>query len=105
MNQWAGGANAAGAEKQRLDEPPVVYMRCSEHGVERFFLADMMCTRCEREYLGILNADEFITLGDGESGSGSGSGSGSDEDGAGAAAAGRPLSISKARRKSSFAFH
>ena len=90
MNQWAGGG-----KEERLDEPPIVYMRCSEHGVERFFLADMMCTKCERENLGIINEDDFVALGrDGASGS----------DGEKEAEQARPRT-SSVRRKSSFAFH
>jgi hypothetical protein len=32
-------------------EPPLVVLECDEHGVENFFLADMMCVKCEEELL------------------------------------------------------
>jgi hypothetical protein len=32
-------------------EPPLVVLECDEHGVEKFFLADMMCVKCEEELL------------------------------------------------------
>ena len=39
----------AGAKEENVLEPPCVYMECDEHGVERFFLADLRCAKCEEE--------------------------------------------------------
>ena len=39
----------AGAKEDDVTEPPCVYMECDEHGVERFFLSDLRCMKCEED--------------------------------------------------------
>ena len=39
----------SGAKEENVAEPPCVHMECDEHGVERFFLADLRCAKCEQE--------------------------------------------------------
>ena len=39
----------AGAKEDDASQPPCVHMECDEHGVERFYLADLRCVKCEEE--------------------------------------------------------
>jgi len=41
-------------------EPPTLWMRCDEHGIEQAFAADFMCVKCEEEHHGYLSGDGYV---------------------------------------------
>jgi len=47
LAQQKAKGGKAGTDK---DVPPFVYCFCDMHGVEKFFLADFCCCRCEKEW-------------------------------------------------------
>ena len=48
-------SSLADDDLSRSDEPPTIHLRCDEHGVERFYLSDLMCLKCEEECQGFVS--------------------------------------------------
>ena len=94
--QSALGTHHISAISEILDEPPTVFMRCDEHGVERFYLGDTMCVKCEGEHLGFFDETDWQS---GITGTARG------EEVSPKAVSVKPLYEKSMRRKSSFAVH
>jgi len=45
-----GGGGGKGGLKEK-EMPPVVWLFCDYHGVEKFYIADLCCCACEKEWL------------------------------------------------------
>ena len=52
---------SAGSSKN-ANEPPTLWLRCSEHGIEKAFAADMMCVKCEEEHHGYLQGSDYVEV-------------------------------------------
>jgi len=44
------------------NEPPTLWVRCDEHGIEKVFAADFMCVKCEEEHHGYVRDDEYVQV-------------------------------------------
>ncbi len=91
-----------GSNTQSLHEPPTLWVRCDEHGIERAFAADFMCIKCEEEWHGYRRGQDYVQVGTAAPVVSSQDKNAADSRG-GTSTPGR--SSGTTRRKSSFAFH